>query len=109
MNEHQDLVTHHNFIELMKFIETELDNKSENEHFKSELFTLWCGGVRYMNKVEKTDPYIFLLLGECLDIIAEVFSNKSHMLPWFFLEGIWDQALSLYIEILSYLTHNKEH
>lgn len=118
------------FINLMQFIENDwTNNKFENEDkilgpLSFNLFTHWCSGVRYMHTTEKTDPYLFLLLGECLDIISEVFGKLKAEIDN--VEGFgenleterkiarelgneaWDRTITLYIEILSYLTHNKE-
>lgn len=130
LNNNLDFITHRNFIELMQFIENEMaDNKFENTNnilkiSASRLFIHWCSGVRYMHKVEKTDPYLFLLLGECLDIISEVYGklnaeienvkgfgenlNTEREIAQELGNEAWDRCVSLYLEILSYLTHNKE-
>lgn len=118
------------FINMMQFIENDwTNNKFENEDkifgpLSFKLFTHWCANVRYMHTVEKTDPYLFLLLGECLDIINEVFCKLKTEIDVVDTFGqnletereiarelgneAWDRTITLYIEILSYLTHNKE-
>lgn len=117
------------FINLMQFIENDwTHNKFENEDkilgpLSFKLFNHWCGSVRYMHTIEKTDPYLFLLFGECLDIINDVFCKMKAEIDIIEAFGqnldterqiarelgneAWNRTLSLYVEILSYLTHNK--